>query len=146
MIQIHNSDKRLLLSNLRKEVRKLLHKNSITVSREKFVTPVGRAWVERRKDIIKIPALSSLDKIAVAFHEIAHAIFGHYEGNKKEHVQEYEAEIWTLKKLKKFNAHIISPKEYISIVKEAKRNVYSYTLEDGVKVQSRIKRWLFLSK
>jgi hypothetical protein len=135
-----------LISVLRKEVRKLLQKNSITVSREKFVTSVGRAWVEGRRDVIKIPPLTSLEKIAVAFHEIAHAIFEHSETTKKEHVQEYEAEIWTLKKLRKFNAHVILPSEYISIEKEARRNVYWCTLDDGVEVQSRIKKWLFRSK
>lgn len=135
--------RREMVITLRREVRALLKEHGITVSREKFISSVGRAWVEGNKSIIKIPPLTTIRHIYVAFHEIAHVTKNHYDDHvKKEYLQEYEAEKWALNKLKEFEVDIFFPEDYKIIEQEAKRYVFSYMVRENTQIQERVKKWI----
>ena len=126
------------------EVRELLREHDIVVSRDKFVSSVGRAWVdERNRHRIKVPPLTTIQNIYVVFHEIAHAILGHYEDiSKTDYIQEYEAERWALNKLKEFDIHKHFPEDYIMAEKSAKMYVFSYMIKEEGEIRTSIKNWI----
>ena len=59
----------------------------------------GRAWVALKE--VKIPNATDPDRTGVAFHEIGHVLLNH-RGKKPVYLQEYEAEIFALAKLKQY--------------------------------------------
>ena len=132
-----------MVIELRKEARSLLKEYGIKVSREKFISSVGRAWVDGNKSIIKIPPLTTIRHIYVAFHEIAHVIKDHHnENTKKEYLQEYEAERWALNKLREFGVDSFFPIDYKEIEQDAKRYVFSYMVQEKTQIPDRVKNWI----
>lgn len=125
---------------LKQEVKFLIKKHNICVSKEKFSSSIGRAWTQDGKDMIKIPPLTTLSNIYVALHEIGHILKDHF--HKKEYLQEYEAEKYALKKLKEFNVHINFPKDYEKIERDAKLYVFSYMLKEECKLENRTINWV----
>jgi hypothetical protein len=136
------------LSQLKDVIKDMIKEHGIRVTRKKFKSPVGRAWVQDR--VIKIPRIVDFQSAGTAIHEIAHIILGH-EDDVLDHICEYDTELWTIKFLKKCEMHIDYKAEFEIYVQGAKQNVqmhvdrYTKRLEKQgkqVKIKKKILTWL----
>ncbi len=127
-----------LFKKLKTAVKKEINKHYIVVEDNKFKTNVGRAYVIER--IIKIPSITDLESIYIIFHEIGHIKFKHHGGCKKwSYIQEFEAETFALRNLRKLSIHRLFPEEYKTFQSNAilyiVQNIYD-DIENGLKVSN----------
>lgn len=90
--------------------------------------------------IIKIPSITDLESIYIIFHEIGHIKFKHHGGCKKwSYIQEFEAETFALRNLRKLSIHRLFPEEYKTFQSNAilyiVQNIYD-DIENGLKVSN----------
>ncbi len=83
------------MKEFEKIIRELCKKHKIKILRERFKSPVGRAWHGLNE--IKIPILVSVEHFMVALHEIGHIVSGSVE---PPYLDEYNAEMYALKTAK----------------------------------------------
>jgi len=132
------------LQDFKIEIKKLIQEHKITVSKQKFKSGVGRAYVEEKR--IKIPRIIDLYTAAVVVHEIAHVILNHTD-EVDEYLVEYETEMWTIRFLKKHDMHIDYKAEFEEYVMGAKSYVSSIInkqkhVNANIKVRKRVNNWL----
>ena len=132
------------LQDFKIEIKKLVQEHKITVSRQKFKSSVGRAYVDEKR--IKIPSIIDLYTAAVAVHEIAHVILNH-PNEIDEYLVEYETEMWTIRFLKKHDMHVDYKAEFEEYVMGAKSYVESIInkqkqVNANIKVRKRVNNWL----
>jgi hypothetical protein len=88
------------LNTMQKVLEKELKQNNITV-RKWCRGSCGCAFHNSRE--VKIPKPVDFDTLGVCFHEIGHVVLGHVDeekSGKTRYVEEFEAEIFAIKKLK----------------------------------------------
>lgn len=136
------------LSQLKDVIKDLIKEHEIRVTRKKFKSPAGRAWVQTR--VIKIPKIVDFQSAGTAIHEIAHIILGH-DDDVPDFLCEFDTEVWTIKFLKKCKMHIDYKAEFEIYVEGAKMNVQMHVdrhtkrLEkqgEKVKIKKKILTWL----
>lgn len=132
------------LQDFKIEIKKLVKEHGITVSKQKFKSSVGRAYVDEKR--IKIPKIIDLYTAAVAVHEIAHVILNH-PIEVDEYLVEYETEVWTIKFLKKHGMHVDYKAEFEEYVTGAKIYVTDIInkqkqVKPNIKVRKRVNNWL----
>lgn len=111
------------LDDLKQEVKLLIKEQGIKVTRAKFKSPAGRAWVQDK--IIKIPQMNSFQAVGTTVHEVAHIILNHPD-DYEEYLCEYETEKWTIKYLRAHNMHKDYKVEFNEFVENSKQNVKSH--------------------
>ncbi len=125
-------------------------KTDVIIARDRYKFPWGMAWVEDGR--IKIPYLNDLFRLAVAFHELGHIRLNHAPGIVDDPVEEYEAEVFAIRKLRKYNLHKgIYYQEYRQYISKAKRDVeqhirhYLKRNRSG-KVPYKVRKWCGYTK
>ena len=113
-----------LFKSIYKEIKKDLKHNGITVVRKKFVSNVGRAWMEVKR--IKIPIIKDIESIHVILHEIAHIKLNHSTRKIKLHTREFEAERYALSYMRRIGIHKIFPEDF----KEIKEKAIDYVIHN----------------
>ncbi len=103
-------------------IKSEIKKHNITVERKKFRTNVGRASYEERR--IKIPIITDIESIYIILHEVGHIVKKHSNDLKKPlYLQETEAELWALSKLRKWNIHKHFHEDYELLKRRAQRYI-----------------------
>jgi hypothetical protein len=136
------------LNELKGVIKDIIKKEGISVTRKKFKSPAGRAWVSEKR--IKIPKIIDFQSAGTAIHEIGHIILGHLD-DVPDYICEYETEKWTINFLKSYNMHIDYKAEFECYVEGAKLNVsdnvkrYISRAErtgESPKIRKKILKWL----
>lgn len=136
------------LDELKEVIKDLIRKEGISVTRKKFKSPAGRAWVSEKR--IKIPRIVDFQSAGTAIHEIGHIILGH-DDDVPDYICEYETEKWTINFLKSCNMHIDYKAEFEYYVEGAKLNVSHNVkkhvariekLGESPKIRKKILKWL----
>jgi hypothetical protein len=136
------------LNDLKREVKLLIKEHGIKVTRAKFKSPAGRAWVQDR--IIKIPKMDSFQAVGTTIHEVAHIILNHPD-DYEDYLREYETERWTIKYLKKHDMHKDYKVEFNQLVENSKLYVQSHleryitrSKKKGIepKIKKSVLKWL----
>jgi len=136
------------LDELKEVIKDLIREEGISVTRKKFKSPAGRAWVSEKR--IKIPKIVDFQSAGTAIHEIGHIILGH-DDDVPDYICEYETEKWTINFLKSCNMHIDYKAEFDYYVEGAKLNV-SHNVKrhisraekagESPKIRKKILKWL----